>query len=62
MKLAELEVRRNPLLPAIQARQNDIALEQAKNRLHQAETDVTNKKENANAGTAIQEAASIKPR
>lgn len=57
VKLAELEVRRNPLLPAIQARQNDIALEQAKNRLHQAETDVTNKKENANAGTAIQEAA-----
>lgn len=55
--LAALEVRRNPLLPAIQARQNDIALEQAKNRLHQAETDVANKKANANAGTAIQQAA-----
>lgn len=55
--LAALDVRRNPLLPAIQARQNDIALDQAKNRLHQAETDVANKKANANAATAIQEAA-----
>ena len=57
VKLAELECRRNPLLPTIQARQNDIALEQAKNRLHQAETDVANKKANATAGTAIQQAS-----
>ncbi len=55
--LAELDVRRNPLLPTIQARQNDIALEQANNRLHQSEQDVANKKATANAGTAIQQAS-----
>jgi HlyD family secretion protein len=55
--LARLDVRRNPLLPAIQARQNDIALEQALNRLHQAEQDVSNKKATANAGTAMQQAS-----
>jgi HlyD family secretion protein len=54
--LAALDVRRNPLLPAIQARQNDIVLEQAKNRLHQSEQDIANKKATANAGTAIQQA------
>lgn len=55
--LAQLEVRRNPLLPAITARQNDIALEQARNRLHQAEQDIANRKATANAGTAIQQAS-----
>lgn len=55
--LARLDVRRNPLLPAIQARQNDIALEQALNRLHQAEQDVANKQATANAGTAMQQAS-----
>jgi hypothetical protein len=55
--LAALDVRRNPLLPTIQARQNDIALEQAKNRLHQSEQDVANKRATANAGTAIQQAS-----
>ncbi|HWC99363.1 MAG TPA: efflux RND transporter periplasmic adaptor subunit [Candidatus Sulfopaludibacter sp.] len=57
VKLAALEVRRNPLLPAIQAKQNDIALLQAQNRLRQATQDVTDKKATANAGTAIQQAA-----
>ena len=55
--LARLDVRRNPLLPAIQARQNDIALEQALNRLHQAEQDVANKQATASAGTAMQQAS-----
>ena len=36
VKLAELEVRRNPLLAAIAAHENDIALETAKNHLLQA--------------------------
>ncbi|HXS95826.1 MAG TPA: efflux RND transporter periplasmic adaptor subunit [Candidatus Limnocylindrales bacterium] len=54
--LAKLDVRRNPLLPSIQARQNDIALEQAQNRLKQAQQDVANKSANAQAGTAIQQA------
>lgn len=57
VRLAELDVRRNPLLPAIQARQNLIALEQAQNRLKQAQQDVVNKSANSKAGTAIQEAA-----
>jgi hypothetical protein len=57
LKLAELECRRNPLLPAIVARQNDIAVEAAKNRLHQAEQDLINKKANAEAGVVIQQAA-----
>jgi hypothetical protein len=57
VKLAELDVRRNPLLPAIEARQNDIALEQAQNRLHQSQQDVANKRATANAGTAIQAAS-----
>ncbi len=57
VKLAELEVRRNPLLPTIVARQNDLAVEAAKNRLHQAEQDLVNKKANAEAGIVIQQAA-----
>ncbi len=57
VKLAQLEVRRNPLLPAIQARQNDIALLQAQNRLRQATQDVTDKRATSAAATAIQEAA-----
>jgi multidrug efflux pump subunit AcrA (membrane-fusion protein) len=57
LKLAQLEVRRNPLLPAIVAKQNDLAVEAAQNRLHQAEQDRINKKANAEAGIAIQEAA-----
>jgi HlyD family secretion protein len=56
VKLAELDVRRNPLLPTIQARQNDIALDQAKNRLRQAEQDIANRKATSSAGTAIQQA------
>jgi HlyD family secretion protein len=55
--LAQLEVRRNPLLPAIVAKQNDLAVEAAQNRLHQAEQDTINKRANAEAGIAIQQAA-----
>jgi HlyD family secretion protein len=57
LKLAQLEVRRNPLLPTIVAKQNDLAVEAAQNRLHQAEQDMINKKANAEAGIAIQDAA-----
>ena len=57
LKLAQLEVRRNPLLAPILAKQNDLAVEAAQNRLHQAEQDMKNKKANAEAGIAIQEAA-----
>ena len=57
LKLAQLEVRRNPLLAPILAKQNDLAVEAAQNRLHQAEQDMINKKANAEAGIAIQDAA-----
>jgi HlyD family secretion protein len=57
LKLAQLEVRRNPLLAAILQRQNDLAVEAARNRLHQAEQDNINKKANSDAGIAIQDAA-----
>jgi multidrug efflux pump subunit AcrA (membrane-fusion protein) len=57
VKLAELEVRRNPLLAAITARQNELALEAAQNKFNQAKQDLKNKVATAQAGIAIQEAA-----
>jgi multidrug efflux pump subunit AcrA (membrane-fusion protein) len=57
VKLAKLEQRRNPLLAPIVARQNDIAVEAAENRLRQAQQDLQNKKANSEAGIAIQQAA-----
>jgi HlyD family secretion protein len=57
VKTAELDVRKNPILPNITARQNLIALEQAQNRKRQAEQDVKNKRETSVAAVAIQEAA-----
>jgi multidrug efflux pump subunit AcrA (membrane-fusion protein) len=56
VKLAELEVRRNPLIAAIAARQNEILLEAAQNRLRQATQDLANKKTTSAAGIAIQKA------
>jgi len=49
VKIASLEVRKNPTLAAVPARQNEIALDAAKNKQAQAEKDFTNKK--ATAGT-----------
>jgi hypothetical protein len=60
VKLAELEIRRNPLIPAINARQNDLSLEAAHNRLRQAQQDFNNKKTTSSAGIAIQKAAQNK--
>ena len=57
VKLAELEATQNSLLSRTQARDNDIALEAAKNRLRQAEQDLGNKKTTTAAGMAIQRAA-----
>lgn len=62
VRLAELEVRRNELLAAIVARQNILALEAARDKLRQLENDVTNRKQNADAGVKIQEAARNKAR
>jgi len=60
VKTAELELRRNPLLPSIQARQNELALEAAKNRQRQALQDIKNKKATSLAGIEIQKAAENK--
>jgi multidrug efflux pump subunit AcrA (membrane-fusion protein) len=56
VKLAELEVRKNPMLAAIPARQNDISLEAAKNRQQQADRDLKNRQAAGGAGVAIQRA------
>ncbi len=57
VKQAELEVRKNSVLSAVTARQNEIALDAAHNRQSQAEHDFNNKKASANAGIDIQKAA-----
>jgi multidrug resistance efflux pump len=57
VKTAALEVRKNPTLAAVPARQNDIALDAAKNKQAQAEKDLKNKQATAGAGIAIQKAA-----
>lgn len=57
VKLAELEVRKNPILAATVGRQNEISLEAAKNRQQQAERDYQSKKETSGASVAIQQAA-----
>ena len=56
VKLAELEVRKNPLIAAITARQNEILLEAARNRQRQSTQDFANKKTTSTAGIAIQKA------
>jgi hypothetical protein len=62
VSLAELEIRRNPTLAAIAARQNDILLEAARNKLRQATQDFANKKTTSEAGIAIQKALENKAR
>ena len=62
VKSAELEIRKNPLLAAITARQNDLTLEAARNKLRQAQQDFNNKKTTSAAGIAIQKAAENKAR
>jgi HlyD family secretion protein len=59
---AELEIRRNPTLAAIAARQNEILLEAARNKLRQATQDFANKKTTSDAGVAIQKALENKAR
>jgi multidrug efflux pump subunit AcrA (membrane-fusion protein) len=56
VQLAELDIRRNPTLAAITARQNEILLDAARNRLRQATQDLANKKTTSAAGVAIQQA------
>jgi RND family efflux transporter MFP subunit len=60
LKQAELEALRNPLVAAITARQNDLAVEAARDRLSKLERDYPQRKAAAKASIAIQEAAEKK--
>jgi multidrug efflux pump subunit AcrA (membrane-fusion protein) len=60
VKLAEADVRRNEVLPRLVAKQNDMALEAARDKLAKIEKDLGNRLETARSGIAIQEAAKSK--
>jgi len=60
LKLAELETRRNELLSRIAARQNDLALAAATDKVKQLEKDYEDRVGAARAGIAMQEAARTK--
>jgi len=57
VKQAELEMRKNEVLSGVVARQNEIALQAARNREKQAVQDLENKKKTSAAGIAIQQTA-----
>jgi multidrug efflux pump subunit AcrA (membrane-fusion protein) len=54
--LAELDVRKDPLLPSITARQNDLALQSARDHLSQLQQNLTNRKATDEAGITMQQA------
>jgi HlyD family secretion protein len=56
VKVAELDVRKNPIVPAITAKQNDLALAAAKDHLAQLETNIANRTATNDAGITMQEA------
>ena len=60
VKLAELDVRKNPLLAKIVAEQNDLALQSARDHLLQVQQNVANRQATGDAGIAIQQAAGQK--
>lgn len=60
LKVAELEVRRNELLSKIAARQNDLALSAAQDKVKQLEKDYNDRVKAAQAGITMQEAARTK--
>jgi len=53
VKRAELEVKRNPLLASIDAKKNDLALEQATGHLKQLESDIQSRQQQAKAQLAV---------
>ncbi|MGH9673804.1 MAG: efflux RND transporter periplasmic adaptor subunit [Bryobacteraceae bacterium] len=57
LRLAEIEARKNPMLAAMVARQNEIAIEAARANLDALEKDLADRKASAEAGIQIQEAA-----
>lgn len=62
LRQAQLEERRNPLVAAITARQNTLAVEGARDHLRQVEHDIANQQATNAAAIAIQEAARNKAR
>jgi HlyD family secretion protein len=56
VKLAELDIKSNPVLPTIVQKQNEMALAAAKDRLRQAQQDIKHKQTTASSGIAIQKA------
>jgi multidrug efflux pump subunit AcrA (membrane-fusion protein) len=60
VKLAELDVRKNPLLPPLTARENTLALDAAKDHLTQLQRNLANRKTTNDASIAIQEAGRSK--
>jgi multidrug efflux pump subunit AcrA (membrane-fusion protein) len=60
VKLAELEMRKNPLLPAITARQNELALDSAREHLRQVEQNLANRAMTTDAGIAKEQAGKAK--
>src|SRR5580692_6009477 len=60
LKQAELEARKNPVVSAIQAKQNDLAVEGARATLDQLTRDLANRKATSQAGVAIQDAVVAK--
>jgi multidrug efflux pump subunit AcrA (membrane-fusion protein) len=60
LRVAEIECRRNPLVARMQARQNELAVDAARDKLRQLERDLKDRIAAAQAGVAIQEAARMK--
>ncbi len=60
LELAELEARKNPILSGIVAKQNDLAVAVARDRLTQLQQDVANREATGHAGIEMQEAARAK--
>ncbi len=60
VRLAELEVKKNPLVASITARQNDMALAQARQHLTELEQNLVNHQATNQAAIATQEAARSK--
>lgn len=60
VKLAEIEMQRNEILPRLIVRQNELALDAARDQLQKIEKDLENRMATARSGIAIQEAAKAK--
>jgi HlyD family secretion protein len=60
VQVAELEARKNPILPSLTARQNDLALGNARDHLTQLESNLANHKATNKAAIAVHQAGKTK--